>query len=144
MAYVSGNYMANPAAPLGKWVCDKASSLGPFNSVPQVNTEAPDFCGQCVSFVKRVCPSLPRTSDWRKGRKVFGDASVQAGTVIATFKPDGTYFGHAAIYDGQDAGGLYVYDQFRSGTAPMPISRRYLRPGASYASNDAAAFFIIE
>jgi hypothetical protein len=71
MAYVSTNFMNNPDAPVGKWTCAPGSSLGPFDEVPPVDkTKGSNFCGQCVSFVKKVCPILPATKDWVKGLSV--------------------------------------------------------------------------
>jgi hypothetical protein len=39
-------------------------------------------------------------------------ASIPYGTAIATF-PNGKYSGHAAIYTGQDANGIQVWDQVK-------------------------------
>jgi hypothetical protein len=125
MPYVSKNYDANPAAPLGQWV------------------GADPYYGQCVSYVKAVTPGLPQTSLWNKGDLAKGNASLEAGTVIATFDADGRYFGHAAIYESQDADGINVIDQWIT-PPPEPIHRRMLRFGAQGHSNDGDNFFVVE
>src|SRR5262249_36861795 len=53
MPYIAANYATSPKAPIGKWVCAPTSKLAPFSDVPgDAQTRAPDFCGQCVSYVK--------------------------------------------------------------------------------------------
>ena len=57
------------------------------------------------------------TSTWSPGALVEGDTDIAAGTVIATFRGDGTYtntYGrsHTATYLGQDSSGIYVEDQW--------------------------------
>ncbi len=68
MAYVATNYLTNTKAPLGKSVCTRTSALGPYGDPPPTTTTGnPNYCGQCVSFVTTVCPTIPvNTRLWRK------------------------------------------------------------------------------
>jgi hypothetical protein len=125
MPYVATNYDKSPAAPLGHWV------------------GAPPYYGQCVSYVKAVAPALPQTSKWRKGAPVKGNATIKAGTVIATFDAAGNYSGHAAIYESQSPDGLNVIDQWIT-PPPQPIHRRTLRFGAHGNSNNGDNFSVVE
>ncbi|QGZ64369.1 BPSL0067 family protein [Paraburkholderia acidisoli] len=152
MPYVSSNYSSNPNARLGTWVCTRTSHLGPYEVAPVEHSHSPDFCGQCVSYVVQVCPTLPaRTIDWKRGALVKGNAAIVPGTVIATFDaPEDTtktpvYRGHAAIYVRQTAAGIEVYDQFVSGATPSPVSLRTIYwNGGSYISNNANNFYVVE
>jgi hypothetical protein len=82
--------------------------------------------GHCVKFVQAAA-GAPRTTDWRPGAWVRDNPDVVPGTAIATFEEDGTYTSepgnHAAIYVGQDATGLWVYDQWRG----QPVHKRLIR-----------------
>src|SRR2546423_14642509 len=99
MAFVSSNYASNANAPVGDWVCSPTVALGPFKTVPPDNVQKhPNYCGQCVSYVRQVCRTLPATGQWKKGALIKGNTSVAQGTVIATFDMNGDYFGHAAIF----------------------------------------------
>ena len=145
MPYVSVNYLNNPKAPMGQWVCTRTSANGPYDQVPPANmTHGPDFCGQCVSYVTTVCPTLPvGTSAWKKGSQVKGNANIARGTAIATFDSDGTYSGHAAIYESQTPAGVNVVDQWVTPPATA-IHKRVLRFGAHGNSNNGDNFFIID
>lgn len=73
---------------------------------------------ECALLVQKLT-GAPNTSLWKRGKKVRG-GSVTAGTAIATFKDDGLYDGnsgvcHAAIFLGEEAKGLKVWDQWRNG-----------------------------
>ncbi len=115
MAYVALRYANNERAPLERWVCAPTSKLGPYAANPIGDvTKGPDFCGQCVSYVKQVCPELPATTSWRKGAPVKDNKGIKEGTVIATFSGV-NYEGHAAIYVSQDGAGITVYDQWCRG-----------------------------
>jgi len=101
--------------------------------------------GQCVEFVKE-CAKAPQTSQWKEGVKVKGDLTIQKGAAIATFidgkyqnKPTGN---HAAVYVSQDAGGIWVYDQW---VGQGMVKKRYIRfkGGVGSASNDGDAFSVI-
>ena len=144
MAFVAANYAKHNKAPLGQWVCAPTSTLGPFAEVPEdKRAKDPDYCGQCVSYVRTVCPSLPPTRDWKKGAPVKGKADLLPGTVIATFSTSGCYEGHAAIYHHQNDVGITVYDQYRSGKAPKAIGPRLLRWGANGRSNNGDEFHVV-
>lgn len=144
--FVSANYASNPAAPVNKWVCTRTSALAPLSAYPEVLSQGnPDYCGQCVSYVVRVCPTLPvRTSEWKKGIQVKENAKLIAeGTAIATFNAANRYYGHAAIYVKQDGDGIHVYDQWvtRMGKAIGPRIIYWGRPGISNNGNE---FYVIE
>jgi len=103
--------------------------------------------GQCVEFVKK-CSGAPSASSWRKGVKVMGNQNMSKGIAIATFDSNGRYpnnatGNHAAIYIGQDATGIWVYDQWvRKGC----VSKRYIRLKGTtgMSSNDADDYYVIE
>jgi len=145
MPYVSTNYANNTSAPVGKWTCAPTSSLQPYDAVPPAQvTSGNNLCGQCVSYVKKVCPGLPPTHLWRKGEPVKGNTQILPGTVIATFGPAGQYHGHAAIYVSQSAGGVEVYDQYVTPPRPQAVNARVLRWGAHGRSNDGNNFYVVE
>jgi hypothetical protein len=149
MAYVSSNYRsyikAGTSDDPGQWVCTRTSSKGPFvTEPPDDDTDGPDFCGQCVSFVTTVCPEIPvDTRRWKKGGPVKGDTKISAGTAIATFDKNGKYSGHAAIYERQSPGGIDVVDQWVTEPA-KPIHRRTLRYTGHGISNNGNNFFVVE
>lgn len=102
--------------------------------------------GQCVEFV-RACTHAPPSSLWKQGEKVRGNTSIQHGTAIATFNAQGVYANnstgnHAAIYDGQDSSGIWVYDQWlKQGS----VQRRLISfRGSGSPSNDGDAFYVVE
>src|SRR5262249_43334350 len=113
-------------------------------SAPTGNTKGPEFCGQCVSYVKMVCPTLPQTSKWKRGTPVKGDTTIAAGTVIATFNKSAQYEGHAAIYVSQDDKGILVYDQYVTPPNPKAIGPRTLRFGAGGNSNNGDNFYVVD
>ncbi|WP_298095984.1 BPSL0067 family protein [Brevundimonas sp.] len=144
MPFVSTNYATNPKAPAGTWVCAPTSAIPPSGSVPTTNTNHPDYCGQCVSYVKQVCPTLPaKVGDWTKGASVRRHPSIVAGTVIATFDSNGAYSGHAAIYVSQTADAINVYDQYQTPPNPKAIGPRPLRFNGS-GVNDGDNYFVVE
>jgi len=145
MAYKATNYANNSSAPVDKWTCAPTSSLGPLDDVPEIaDTKGPNFCGQCVSYVKQVCPTLPATSAWTKGDAAKDNKTIAAGTVIATFNASGRYEGHAAIYVGQDTIGINVYDQYITPPNPKAVGPRTLRWGAKGNSNNGDNFYVVE
>ncbi|CAG0969288.1 hypothetical protein ANRL3_01395 [Anaerolineae bacterium] len=144
MSYLSTNYMNNSKAPIGQWTCAPSSSLGPFTEAPSDNAKGPNYCGQCVSYVKTVCPTLPSTSSWKKGALVKDNKDILPGTVIATFNSSGNYEGHAAIYDSQIPAGINVYDQWVTPPNPKAVGPRLLRWGAHGNSNNADNFYVVE
>jgi hypothetical protein len=145
MAYIAINYANNPNAPVDKWTCAPNSKLGPFEGVPETRyTKANDYCGQCVSYVKQVCPTLPATTSWKQGAQVKDNNKIVAGTVIATFNASGKYEGHAAIYVSQSPAGVYVYDQYVAPPNPKPVGPRTLRWGAPRDVNNGDKFYVVE
>lgn len=105
--------------------------------------------GQCVGFVQHAS-GAPLTAQWNRGRKVTGDATIQKGTAVATFDAKGKYTNstdgtsHAAIYIGQNAHGLQVWDQWLG----QPVHQRTIRfqagvPGVKPV-NDGDAFYVID
>ena len=145
MPYVSSNYLHNSYAPTRSWTCAPSSSLGPFDKPPADSvTKSPDLCGQCVSYVKQVCPALPSTSVWTKGELVKDAKTLAPGTVIATFNDRGKYEGHAAIYVSQGPVGISVYDQYVTPPNPKPVGPRTLRWGAHGNSNNGDRFYVVE
>ena len=145
MPFVAINYSNNANAPIDKWVCTRTSRLGPFSSLPANTTRNnPDYCGQCVSYVTTVCPTIPvNTSEWKKGVPVKGNKSLAEGTAIATFNATGHYQGHAAIYVSQDDQGIHVYDQWVTG-AGKAIGPRLIKWNGHGVSNNGAGFYVIE
>jgi len=100
--------------------------------------------GQCVQFVQE-CAGAPPSSQWKGGESVAGN-DIPLGTAIATFDDNGRYpnastGNHAAIYDGQDQNGIWVYDQWKG----QPVHRRFIpfRNGKGSASNDGDAYSVI-
>lgn len=145
MPFVSLNYKTHPDAPLNQWVCTRTSLLGPFHAHPAAGQRSnPDFCGQCVSYVTTVCPTLPvRTTEWVRGVPVKGNAAIAEGTAIATFDAHGQYRGHAAIYVGQDKDSMLVFDQWITG-AGKPVGSRKIAWNGIGVSNHGAGYYVIE
>ena len=99
--------------------------------------------GQCVALVEAVDPAIGPTRDWKEVQLVQGNASLAPGTVIATFNTAGRHANatdgssHAAIYLGQDKGGMQVLDQW----AGKPAAVRtipWVSPGAAPADSGGA------
>ena len=145
MPFVSLNYKTHPNAPMDNWVCTRTSLLGPYAThPPAAQRTGPDFCGQCVSYVTTVCPTIPvRTAEWVKGVPVKGNQAIVEGTAIATFDANGRYRGHAAIYVSQDEHGILVFDQWITG-AGKAVSSRKIRWDGSGVSNYGAGYHVIE
>ena len=85
---------------------------------------------QCVALVQH-CAKAPATSLWGEGKIALGTTSLTKGTAIATFV-GGKYLGHttgnhAGLYLSQDAGGIWIMDQWLSDATKPKISNRYLR-----------------
>jgi hypothetical protein len=145
MAYVATNYLTNPKAPLGKWVCTRTSAITPYADEPPADkTKGPNFCGQCVSYVTMVCTALPvGTGAWKKGALVKGNKDILAGTAIATFDKNGKYLGHAAVYESQTTVGINVVDQWVTPPASA-IHKRMLKFGAHGNANNGDNFYVID
>lgn len=91
--------------------------------------------GQSVALIRRHTHA-PAASLWRPGRPVKGDLTIPVGTLIATFV-DGCFAslprgGHAALYVGQDAAGLWVIDQ-------QPGARQVRRRRLPFSGGNASA-----
>lgn len=102
--------------------------------------------GHCVPYVQTAA-GAPLTSSWTCGRKVRGSLDIAKGTAIATFDENGKYpnqptGNHAAIYLGQTASGIEVYDQW----VGKPVGQRTIafKNGQGSASNDGDRFWVIE
>ena len=107
------------------------------------NLSGANLCGQCVSYVKTVCPVLPRTADWKKGAQVRGNKDILPGTVIATFNAQDKYEGHAAIYESQDDKGMTVYDQWFTGTGKA-IGSRFIKWDGNGIANRGDGYYVID
>lgn len=106
------------------------------------------YRGQCVSLGKAL--SKNNAAGYRRGHKVMSSNMIQPGTVIATFRPDGTYdswggTGHVAIfrgyvYGGSGRTGIQVWDQ--NYVSPYVVGRHNLM---SYGTgvNDADNYYTV-
>jgi len=105
--------------------------------------------GQCVAYVQQAS-GAPLTAQWSQGALARGNLTIQPGTAIATFGPNGTYTNstdgssHAAVYMGQNEVGLQVWDQWKG----QPVHQRTIRfqggaPGV-HPVNDGDAFYVID
>lgn len=109
---------------------------------------------QCVALVQHYA-NAPSTLLWKEGKAVMGETSIVRGTAIATFV-DGRYKSlehgnHAALYVSQDAGGIWVVDQWKDDPRKPKVSKRYIRSKGKNKngdfidpSNNADAFSVIE
>jgi hypothetical protein len=105
--------------------------------------------GHCVALI-RAATDAPETARWRRGAKVAGNgASVEPGTVIATFdsasgrytsRTDGT--AHAALYEHEAEAGIVVIDQWIS--RPTQARTIMFRGGSGKPINDADAYYVVE
>lgn len=147
MAYVASNYVALAAALSDTWVCSRASGLGSYEKAsppPDKVRHGPNFCGQCVSLVTRMCPTIPvATAAWKKGALVSTATDIAAGTAIATFGEDGSYSGHAAIFVSKTPAGINVIDQWITG-AGKPVGPRLIRYNGHGVSNNGSLFHVID
>lgn len=125
-----------------------------YRQVDSLEGTAKVGSGQCVLLVQRYAKA-PATPLWREGGAVFGDFAIEKGTAIATFvggKYESNRTGnHAAFYLSQDAGGIWVMDQWANNTTKPKVSKRYIRRKAAKTgggfvdpSNNASAYFVIK
>jgi hypothetical protein len=109
---------------------------------------------QCVALVEHYAKA-PLTSMWREGKAVKANLSIAKGTAIATFVngkyPNHGHGNHAALYVSQDAGGIWVIDQWKGDPKKPQVSKRYIRSKGKGKngtfidpSNNADAFSLIE
>lgn len=102
--------------------------------------------GECVRFVQTRA-NMPNTSHWRQGVKVRG-RNLTKGTVIATFVdgqyPNHKHGNHAAVYDSQDATGIWVWDQYHG----HPVAKRQITfRGTSFngsRSKNGDTYYVVE
>ena len=109
---------------------------------------------QCVALVQHYA-KVPGSQTWKEGDAVRGNLTLTKGTAIATFV-DGKYQSkqhgnHAAFYVSQDAGGIWVMDQWKGDPDKPTVSKRYIlfkgkRKDGTYndPSNNGDAFSVIE
>ena len=109
---------------------------------------------QCVALLQYYA-KVPHHSAWKERGAVFGDFTIPKGTAIATFingryrsLPTGN---HAAFYISQDAGGIWIMDQWASERRKPFVSKRYIRKKGTWKngqfvdpSNNAEAYSVIE
>lgn len=74
---------------------------------------------ECVALA-RALSGAPPSAQWVRGAHVRGNTHIQKGTVIATFV-NGHYEGHAAVYLGETADGIRVFDQWNAQRAHVRI-----------------------
>jgi hypothetical protein len=110
--------------------------------------------GQCPVLVQHYAKA-PVVAMWRDGGAVLGNLTIQKGTAIATFV-NGSYENkstgnHAGIYISQDAGGIWIMDQWTNNATKPKVSKRYLRRKGKDSkgnwndpSNNAEAFSVIK
>ncbi|MVM37678.1 BPSL0067 family protein [Spirosoma sp. HMF3257] len=106
--------------------------------------------GECVDLVRQTCgmPGNLSTDVWRAGIQVKGSTGIRPGTAIASFVY-GRYptHGHAAIYLGQDAGGIKVKQQYKHGLHPFVVHEAYIKFGGRgtwLPGDDANYYYVIE
>jgi hypothetical protein len=92
---------------------------------------------------------------WGDGGAVLGNLTLAKGTAIATLV-NGKYENkstgnHAGFYISQDAGGIWIMDQWANNTTKPKVSKRYLRKKGKDSkgnwndpSNNAEAFSVIK
>lgn len=93
-----------PVPVLGRYVSDDP---GQWIGQPSIGD------GECVALVRKAT-GAPLAKTWQPGLRVQGNTAIQPGAAIATFDKNGHYVGHAAIYLGQNAGGIQVIDQWNN------------------------------
>lgn len=106
--------------------------------------------GQCVPYVQ-LAANVPATSTWKRGDLVKDPNSTLAkGTAIATFGENGNYenkmdgSSHAAIYDGQDTGGIWAYDQWKKDNHVVQRRKIRFKGGVGFKCDDGDQFYVIE
>ncbi len=106
--------------------------------------------GSCALLTEALAPGVGTTNTWVAGDAVQGNTTLQPGTAIATFQgPNGSYntadlSQHTGIYEGQDAGGMYILEQYQGLSAPQV---RYIpwtgNSASSTAVNQAQNYYVI-
>lgn len=108
---------------------------------------------QCVELIQHYA-NVRQTVLWKQGEKVLGNNKIAPGTAIATFVngryPNHSRGNHAAFYLRQDAGGIWVMDQWNDDTHKRKVSSRYIRKkggvrsDSTRMSNNAECYYVIE
>jgi hypothetical protein len=112
---------------------------------------------QCVELIQHYV-RIGQAATWQQGAKVLGNTIIAVGTVIATFVngryPNYSHGNHAAFYLGQDAGGIWVMDQWKNDITKPRVSKRYIkklrnggiRSDGTYIrmSDNAEAYSVVE
>lgn len=107
---------------------------------------------ECVAFVQMAAlvggGSVPRTSDWRKGKYVkdLTAGEITKGTVIATFDEHDLYptsARHAAVYISHNDKGITVYDQWNSQKKVLQRTL-YYKESETRAVDNGNFFWIVE
>lgn len=101
------------------------SDVDSLQDTPKVGTK------QCVALVQNYAQGVPHTPSWKEGDGVIQNKQIVKGTVIATFvggKYQSLAHGnHAAFFLNQDAGGIWVMDQWADDRKKPLVSKRYIR-----------------
>jgi hypothetical protein len=101
------------------------SDVDNLNNKPKVGTK------QCVALLQHYVRGMPVTATWQQGDDVIQNLQVAKGTAIATFVngryPNHPHGNHAAFFLRQDAGGIWIMDQWSDNAKKPLISSRYLR-----------------
>ena len=109
---------------------------------------------QCVALLQHYA-KLDHTSMWKEGKTVLGTFTIAKGTAIATFV-DGRYKSrptgnHAAFHISQDAGGIWIMDQWANDKKKKTVSKRYIMRMGKFQngqyvrpSDNAEAYSVIE
>ncbi|WP_336222146.1 BPSL0067 family protein [Citrobacter amalonaticus] len=110
---------------------------------------------QCVELIQYYA-HVRQAVLWKQGEKVLGSNKIAPGTAIATFVkgryPNHSRGNHAAFYLRQDAGGIWVMDQWNDDVKKRKVSSRYIRKQGGVRddgtylrmSNNAEAYYVIE
>lgn len=106
------------------------------------------YWGECVSLGKAL--SKNNAAGYQRGSNIMSSSMIQPGTVIATFRPDGTYdswggTGHVAIFRGYIYGGsgrigIQVWDQ--NYVSPYAVGRHNLM-SSGVGVNDADNYYTV-
>lgn len=96
--------------------------------------------GQEGAALTRAWTAAPPATLWRAGAPVRNNSTIEKGTVIATFE-HGQYNGHAALYLGETAEGIVVFDQ----GASQHAHERTIHYGGRHAPLDNGdSYFVVE
>jgi hypothetical protein len=126
-----------------------------YTDVDNLNNKPKVGSKQCVALLQHYVRGMTTTHFWQQGDDVIDNTQIAKGTAIATFV-NGRYQSlshgnHAALFISQDAGGIWVMDQWSDDRAKPRISRHYIPKRGKNAdgkfidpSNNADAYSIIK